>query len=456
MGGGGGAISGELPVHGGKARHNSRHRLPNKPRRSSNFLMFVLALLFLGGTVAAAGWLFREPLLKLGHRYAPELTERILSFNQPAAPIMEQNLATLPAPLPEETAKAPAKPKTPPKTEVKEAAPTPPVVAAASSTGGFNPDQPAPMKAQSASRGDLTALPSATDLVKPEASASTKSSLVEVPSKSVMAGVPRSSEGAATSTSSTDVKLEVTPEAKPAADALLKFLNAADVRERLRYTLAADVMQPLMERYYSVNEGGPIHVDTISLVRLDKKPEIGGGAHALFGIESKGWQFPVPVMLEEGPDGFRVDWLSFVEFKDRLLERFFKAYQEGPARFHVGITRTHYFEDTVPNSDNKDAFRVSPAPPNPYHATIFVDKDSVLGRELRDKIPWGCHVWAIVELEWIRLGNQQWVELAAVPQLNWYSVPIVAKADEPRPPLRPASPSASSSAAPRRAIPVGR
>eukprot|EP01031_Cornospumella_fuschlensis_P004872 gene4872-6093_t len=100
-------------------------------------------------------------------------------------------------------------------------------------------------------------------------------------------------------------------------------------------------------------------------------------------------------MLEEDKEGYRVDWLSFVEFKDRLLERFFKEYSQGEALFHVGITRAHFFDDTVPNADNKDAFRVSTAPPNPFMATVFVDKESALGKELKDKVPWGAQVWAI-------------------------------------------------------------
>lgn len=250
-------------------------------------------------------------------------------------------------------------------------------------------------------------------------------------------------------------KIEVTAEAKPAADALLKFLNAADLKERLRHTLAANSMKPIMERYYQAQPDGPVRVDSIGLVRYDPKPQMGGGAHVVFGVESRTWEYPVPVMLEETKDGFQVDWLSFVEFKDRLLEKFFEGYQEGPARFHVGITRTHYFEDKVPNSGNKDAFRVSPAPPNPYLTTVFVEKDSQVGRELKDRIPWGSQVWAIVELEWVKLGTQQWVQLAAVPQLNWYSVPNESKSSEAK-----AKTGRNSGSGPadevQRAVPVGR
>jgi hypothetical protein len=102
---------------------------------------------------------------------------------------------------------------------------------------------------------------------------------------------------------------------------------------------------------------------------MDPNPELGAGRHCIFSLENKTWEFPVPVMLEEQKDGFKVDWLAFVEFKDRMLEKFLQAYQEGPpARFHVGIIRHHYFEDNVPSLDRKDAFRISPAPPNTFHA----------------------------------------------------------------------------------------
>lgn len=216
------------------------------------------------------------------------------------------------------------------------------------------------------------------------------------------------------------------PEARPAVVALKKFLAASSLADRLQHTLGAELMKPLMERYYTRSADGPVIVDRIQFVRMDPNPELGSGRHCIFNLENKTWEFPVPVMLEEQPDGFKVDWLAFVEFKDRLLEKFLQTYQEGPARFHVGIIRHHYFEDGVPNVDRKDAFRVMPAPPNSFQASVFLDKETALAQELRTRLPWETHVWAVVELEWKKLGSQQWVELSAVPQMHWYSLPIVA------------------------------
>ncbi|MFO1485201.1 MAG: hypothetical protein U1F71_17705 [Verrucomicrobiaceae bacterium] len=219
---------------------------------------------------------------------------------------------------------------------------------------------------------------------------------------------------------------DIPPTAAPALAALKQFLGASNVEERLKHTLGAEFMKPLMERYYSRSPDGPVIVDRIEFVRLDPNPELGSGKHCIFSLENKAWEFPVPVMLEEQTDGFKVDWLAFVEFKDRLLEKFFQTYQEGKAGFHVGIIRHHYFEDNVPNSDHKDAFRVSPAPPNTFQASVFLDKDSALAQQLRSRLPWETHVWAVVELEWKKLGSQQWVELCAVPQMHWYSLPSVS------------------------------
>jgi hypothetical protein len=303
----------------------------------------------------------------------------------------------------------------------------------------FDPSQaapPAPLKAQPASASEIAeattkpaSLVAKTSSTELPAASNPEAALVEVPAKAPTSAVmvPESNDVTTTSEHK-DLKLEVPDEAKPAAEALQNFLNAQTLQERLKYTLAPDAMKPIMDRYYSANPDGPIRVDAVGLVTYHPKPQIGGGAHAIFGVESKTWEFPVPVMLENTGGKFKVDWLSFVEFKDRLLEKFLHTYDEGPARFHVGITRTHYFEDKVPNSAGKEAFRISPAPPNPFLATVFVDKESTLGRDLRDKIPWGAQVFAIVELEWMKLGNQAWVQLSGVPQLNWYSVPSAPKA----------------------------
>lgn len=422
-----------IPPHSGSSGKPSYQRSSKRRSRGSPVFILAIALLFLAGFLAAAGYLFREPLMVVVHRFFPptasEVTTDTPVSSTPAAesPETKESAATATA-----ASKAPAV-----------AVPSAPDAAKPTSAGlAMKPSGPVesvlpatkpalPAREEEPS----SALASATGVAAP-----VTEGLVEIPPKPVL---PEVREGDAKSHSAVsgpatgsgplvhiaeDIPAADQDEARVAAADLQKFLNCTNLAERLEFTLASDQMKPLMERYYSVNPDGPVPVDSIGFVRLDRNPQVGGGPHALFGVESKKWEFPIPVMLESSPTGYRVDWLSFVEFKDRVLEKFFQGYQPGRARFHVGITRQHYFGDDVPDGGGKEAFRVSTAPPNPFLTTVFLDKASALSHELREQIPWGAQVWAIVELEWAKVGTQQWVELAAVPQLNWYSVPTAPKA----------------------------
>jgi hypothetical protein len=424
-----------------------RVRSLKKTKPSTNIFMVGLAVLLLGGSLAAGGWLFHEPIMQLVTRFMPK----------PAA----ADVADIS--VPPSAAKTPVAP-------VVDIVPTAPKMAESaplSESAAFDPSEvvPASLKATPVTPEEVAkaTVPGAMPAVKDETTASamataTKSgALMEVPSTDPNALKQASLDRSKMSNGEHDgVKIDVPAEARPAAEALQKFLAAETLEERLKYTLAADDMKPTMERYYSINASGPILVDAMGLVRFDPKPQMGAGAHALIGLESKTWEFPIIVMLEERNGSFKVDWLSFVEFKDRLLEKYIHTFQEERGAFHVSMTRTHYFEDKVPNSSNKEAFRISHAPPNPFTATVFVDKDSALARDLRDKIPWGAQVFAIAELEWMKLGNQAWVQMAAVPQLNWYSVPSVAKAVKASSSNQRSEESLEVPTETQKAVPVGR
>lgn len=393
--------------------------------RGANFIRLAFAAVFMIGFLGIVGYLLKDHLPpdifpKLAGQEKAETSPTSstgMSSSQPALP------PALPGSTPaaEDIASKTIKPESMP-TATAEASPkknTP-------SAGGFDPAEVitrAVQPADSAMTSSGNTMPSGTSPQKTPP----PGVMLEVSSKPpVVAGSPPPSAATPEMTAKAPETAEddTPPEARPAMNALKKFLAASTLSERLGHTLGAEHMKPLMERYYSRIVDGPLVVDRIQFVRMDPNPEIGSGRHCIFSIENKAWEFPVPVMLEEQPDGFKVDWLAFVEFKDRLLEKFFQAYQEGPARFHVGIIRHHYFEDGVPNVERKDAFRVMPAPPNSYQASVFLDKDSALAQELRVRLPWETHVWAVVELEWKKLGSQQWVELSAVPQMHWYSLPM--------------------------------
>jgi len=402
--------------------------------RGTNFIRLAFAAIFLLGFLGLVGFLLKDYFPGLipsltGHDVVEETSKdepRIptLPNSNPdpgTSPKLSDNILTeKPAPLPSSSSEAKAKP--------------------ASITVGFDPQEATPSKVApvAAEERPATAVtpspPPATGaapMVVAPVPPPAAGTLLEVPAKPVMNAESPGAPAATPSTlaqSHTIEEDDVPAAAQPAVEALKKFLQSKSLEERLKYTLGADMMKPHMERYYAHAPDGPILVDRIQFVRMDPNPELGSGKHCILSLENKTWEFSVPVMLEEKEDGFKVDWVAFVEFKDRMLEKFFQTYMPGKACFHVGIIRHHFFEDGVPNVDRKDAFRVSPAPPNSFQASVFLEKDSALAQELRTRMPWETHVWAVVELEWKKLGSQQWVELSAVPQMHWYSLPMVPKA----------------------------
>jgi hypothetical protein len=407
-----------------------------RPNRSTNVIRLALAAVFMLGFLGLAAYFLKDTISSyLGS--TPALPETVDGSTKSAAPIAgpadtDLKGAENKGKTAEATARLPD-PNASKETGFLQGAPNPsPMAESAKPLMGVvsnledktvPKDEPTVLKA---------AEPAGTPLVKTVGPMNGKEQIASVPPNGTDTQppkIPEAAPGAPTLRNSGAAPLDEKPsdkiptEAEPALNTLKAFLSATTAKERANHVLGAELMKPLLDRYYSNNNDGPIAVDHISFGRYDKQPELGTGAHCIFHIESKTWEYPVPAMLEEQADGWKVDWLTFIELKDRKLEDFFKTYQEGKAAFHVGIFRQHYFGDEVPNRDQKDAFSIGLPHPNPFRAPVFLTKEAALARELRDRLPWEVHVWAIVELEWKKLGTQQWVELVSMPQMHWYSIP---------------------------------
>lgn len=228
----------------------------------------------------------------------------------------------------------------------------------------------------------------------------------------------------------------VNPETQPALDALQKFFHAKTWQDRLPLVQVQEAMRPIMEKYYATNPDGALHPSHIQLIRYDKAPETGP-PHCVFQVAGGGLKQPLPIMVEITDDGWKVDWLTFTEFKDELLQKFLEAPQPEPARFHVLMRRAHYFDDDVPALDKKTCFQVMPPMPG-FNGDVFAQKGSTLARELDKQLGWEVsQAAAVVELQWRNEDRRQWVELTNLVQLNWRnSEPSAPKAVavEPDPP----------------------
>jgi len=437
-------------------------------KKSGGKVLAMLAALLLIGALGAAGWYFQGSIMGLVQRYLPSNSavdvaepEADPKSQEPATPAETATFDPLAKPardLPVET----AKPIIVQNTTPEQGAPVPPVNDITSSILGSAPQHPSASKTEIkpalpneplVSTPDEPVAPKATIVMDDDTDLSAPPKIMHVPGTAVgrkgsatdslievipnNPPVPAPDSSAKSDTPQAgapgDVVVQATPESRRAAEALQAFFAAKNLEERMPLTLGAESMKSLMARYYAKKDSGPVEVSEIKLLRHEPKPETGGGPHCVFTVASRHWEYPIPVMLQEENGQYKVDWLAFVEFRDNLLLAFLSDYQDMPARFHVGIRRTHYFEDDVPDLSEKDCFEIQPPLPT-YIGYVFVPKNTKLSADLASRLSWETlTAYYIVELRWRRLGEMKWVELTGVPQMNWYSFPMI-----PQPPEAPA------------------
>lgn len=421
-------------------------------RKASSGFAKVAAALVLLGTLGAAGWHFRGPLQEQAAKYGVDLSSMTAGLPNPT----DSSIAG-PVPGVDEMS-APAKPSEP-APAIAKAPPAPvPTPPTSEATAQRNLPLPPPLEEPAAPKAVLveeappamtrravpvmespTEAPPAAEPVKPDAAMAAKTEpapLVEVGrAKNDPKLAPESLRASVVVGLDRPIIKNVPPECESAAEALKKFLAANSWRERLAFIQLPGGMERKVQQYYAGNADGPVEVDEIEYYHHNENPQVGKGMHVVFVLRSRAWQFPmgVPVMVEVHNNEARVDWLTFVEFKDDLLNRFLTTYMEGPVRFHVGIRRTHYFEDDVPDKENMHAFEVAP-PMGNCRGYVFVPKETPLARSLAGTLSWDKDLsLGVVELQWRRVGGQKWIEMTALPQLNWYSADGSASTDSSAP-----------------------
>lgn len=205
---------------------------------------------------------------------------------------------------------------------------------------------------------------------------------------------------------------------------LLAFLNAPNWKERLKYTQNSRALEAQMEEYYQHHADGPVKTDSIDYLTTQSTPD-GNGQFHLFEVHGKDG-FGYPVSVEKMDGNFRVDWRSFVEFKDLLLPKFFEQYSPESATFHVQLHRAHYFGSDVPNQDRKLCFAVEP-PIAGFLNYAWIEKMSTdIISKLGPRAEFGATSYPIVTLRWIKeKDGSAYVVLTDIVADNWRSDNVV-------------------------------
>ncbi len=144
---------------------------------------------------------------------------------------------------------------------------------------------------------------------------------------------------------SAPVLVEPTPPPEPApsvkvsaaAEASLRaFLEAPDWAARSAHVLFPEKVRSAMEAYSRETPDGPTAFKSIA-VKQSQIDETTGNTLLIFYVTTTQHPGGIPVAIQETPNGWLVDWATFVEFRDGLFEKFAEGPAEKPGFFHLGV-----------------------------------------------------------------------------------------------------------------------
>lgn len=217
-------------------------------------------------------------------------------------------------------------------------------------------------------------------------------------------------------------RVEVPSEARPAADVLVKFLEAPAWKERINYTSNSPKLRSVMEKYYQQNSDGIAKAKSVVFYGdraiLDENQNL-----KIFMVETESVAGGIPVAVEKTKDGkFTVSWSSFAQFKDKVLDKFAVKPSAGRrGQFCATLKRSHYFGSgtTKLKKDDLLSFSLSTPIKNASVYEVVLDRKSELGQQMVSVIQYGVELPVTVDLEWITDDGAPYMKLASMPLPGW-------------------------------------
>jgi hypothetical protein len=205
----------------------------------------------------------------------------------------------------------------------------------------------------------------------------------------------------------------------PAPEAALKaFLTAPDWKTRALHVLHPAETTAKMEAYHATAPDGPT---AYTALRTNASDGDGENDARLLGylVITESQPDGIPVALVETPDGWKVDWETFVEFRDDHFGRFAAGQGGETGAFHVLVRNTHYFGEPFPGIEQLTAFRLDPPLPDRNHYA-FVPTGSELHKTLAGATEWGRPCAPVLQLVRKQHGDRKFhLEIESVIAPNW-------------------------------------
>lgn len=209
------------------------------------------------------------------------------------------------------------------------------------------------------------------------------------------------------------VKVIPAPEA-----ALMAFLAAPDWKSRALHVLHPEETTPKMEAYHATAPDGPT-----AYLSLHAKASEGDGEKdaRLLGylVVTESHPEGLPIAVVETPAGWKIDWDTFIEFRDDHFGRFAAGQGGDTGAFHVLVRNTHYFGEPFPGSEQLTAFRLDPPLPD-RNQYAFVATGSELHKTLAGVTEWGRPFAPVLQLVRKPHGERQFhLEIESIVAPNW-------------------------------------
>ena len=212
--------------------------------------------------------------------------------------------------------------------------------------------------------------------------------------------------------------LQVTDEER----AVRGLIAATTVEEVLPWIYDAQSLEPTIREYHAEHPIEPLAEAVVELEYSGVMPATGDKAH-IFTILHPRHPRGFPISAERTPQGFRIDWESYIQLRDGWLARFLEKKPAEPETLFVVLRRTHYFNDDVPTLEEKLSFKITSAVPGDEGAVAFVDRHSAVGRSLAELYEWRTLYFPVVELQWVPTKNGgQYLKINRVVRPTWRRV----------------------------------
>lgn len=206
------------------------------------------------------------------------------------------------------------------------------------------------------------------------------------------------------------------------AEATLKaFLDAPDWSSRASHVLYPETVRPLMEAHAATGNDGPTPFQSIDRKHSSIIEETGDRLF-IFEVVTDSIPDGIPVAVMETKQGWRVDWLWFIEFRDNLFKKFTEGPVDQPATHRLIVGTATATEGEVEN-EFFASYDIEP-PVGGTRRQAYVKKDSKAHEALKQATASGRYCAPTLEVvKRSAPDGRTYLEILRVIAGNWGPIP---------------------------------